>query len=312
MVCESATTNTTQGHRRHGEDGQDTGGGNHRATPGSALVFFVVVIALFVGLGILVGDFGLPGLMALQVGAILFPALGYAAWARFSLEEDLLVVRPGARALVGAVLAGAGMWFMLVSTVLWAQSQIIVPPAAFLEQRDALFMSATGPWEWALVWLAAAFTPAMCEEVFFRGVLLRSLRPKLGDRRSVLAVAALFALFHMNIYQLIVTFLLGCILGWLLVRTGSLWVPILFHLMNNTAILAAAGLDGEELPWSLSVVFAVLAVGGIVVVAGSPAASRPRPPLGEDALGACAVAATPVGGGGSGGGSSGTRGDGTC
>ncbi len=237
-----------------------------RVTVTSSFLFFLGVAIGFVALGLLVGNRGLAGLMVAQVVGVLVPSVLFARWARLSWRADLRVVRPAPRALLGAACAGMGTWFVLASTVLWVQNLVIQPSEAFLEQRNALFMSATGPAGWVFVWLGAALVPALTEEFFFRGVLLATLRGKFGDPRGVVVVAALFALFHMNVYQLLVTFILGSILGWLVVRTGSLWTSVVFHLANNTAILVAAGLEGDTLPIPVAVFLVVLLGAGVFLV----------------------------------------------
>ncbi len=263
-------------------DGRGSGAPSRsHATVGKGVALYLVVVALFIGasLGLLPG-WHLGGLAVLQVGTVLLPALVYAALVRFSPRRDLWVRRARARHLIGAALAGAGIWFVLVSTVLAVQNQIFEPPQGFLEQREALFLSTAGPWDWLWVWSAAALTPALCEEFLFRGVLLQSFRPAWGESRAVAVTAALFALFHMNPYQLSVTFVLGCLLGWLVVRTRSLLAPITFHLVNNTVVLAAARTEADTVPWQLALLFVILAVVGLAAV-GTGGASRSDPDLPE-------------------------------
>ncbi len=255
-------------------------GGERRATPATVLVLFLLVVVLFVTLGFLVGDRGLAGLLVAQVGGVLVPCLVYARWARLSWLRDLRLGAPSPRHVVGAMAAGSGTWYVLVSTVLWAQNQLIPPSEAFLEQRDSLFLSASGPAGWALLWVAAALAPAWIEEFFFRGLLLTTLQARLGAWRAVVVVAALFALFHMNGYQLVVTFLLGCLLGWLVIHTGSLWTAMLFHLVNNTVVLVASRIEGDSLPIPVVVLLVgLLLVGVWLLVRGAPGGHGSRVPV---------------------------------
>lgn len=73
------------------------------------------------------------------------------------------------------------------------------------------------------------------EEMLFRGLLLRSFLYNYSNTAAILLSAALFALYHLNIYQLPVALLLGTFLGWLYLRTHSLWPCILGHSLYNTA-----------------------------------------------------------------------------
>ena len=42
-----------------------------------------------------------------------------------------------------------------------------------------------------------------------------------------------FAFIHLNLYQAIGAFLMGLFMGWIYYRTGSLWLTILIHFVNN-------------------------------------------------------------------------------
>jgi len=83
-----------------------------------------------------------------------------------------------------------------------------------------------------LVWLVIGVTPALCEELFFRGLVLSGLR-RLGLWPALLGCALLFGLAHSSVYRLIPTFFIGLMLSWLVWRTGSIWTGILAHALNN-------------------------------------------------------------------------------
>jgi hypothetical protein len=79
--------------------------------------------------------------------------------------------------------------------------------------------------------------PAICDELAFRGVILRGLQQGFRPRNAVLLSAFFFALFHMNVFLFIPTFLLGVILGLLTVRSRSLLPAVLFHLLHNCVLI---------------------------------------------------------------------------
>ena len=92
--------------------------------------------------------------------------------------------------------------------------------------------------------LALAIAPAVCEEALFRGLVLPSLRTRLGVISSVLLTALLFAAFHLSIYRFIPTAILGVVLGFLRVWSGSLLSPIAFHAID---LPPARGGEGRSL-----------------------------------------------------------------
>lgn len=72
------------------------------------------------------------------------------------------------------------------------------------------------------------------EEMLFRGIFLRSFLANYSPRTAIALSSLLFALFHLNIYQLPVAFLFGCFSAWLYVNTHSLWPSVLAHAMFNS------------------------------------------------------------------------------
>lgn len=87
----------------------------------------------------------------------------------------------------------------------------------------------------------------LCEELCFRGMLLRRLRPW-GDGFALCASALLFALVHGNLYQMLYAFAVGLVLGGIFLYTGNLRGCMLLHAGVNfvsAGLLPLAGLFGE-------------------------------------------------------------------
>ena len=78
----------------------------------------------------------------------------------------------------------------------------------------------------------------LSEEILFRGAMLRTMQDsRLNTHVAVWIVAVLFSAFHMQFYGFIPRLLLGVWLGYLLVWTRSLWVPIIAHTLNNSTVV---------------------------------------------------------------------------
>ncbi len=88
--------------------------------------------------------------------------------------------------------------------------------------------------------LLMAVIPAICEELLFRGVILQGLRSRFGDWASIALSALMFALMHGNLQQFVYPFILGGIMGWLVLRTGSLVSSMLVHFINNFLVVTFA------------------------------------------------------------------------
>lgn len=80
--------------------------------------------------------------------------------------------------------------------------------------------------------LAVAVVPALVEEFAYRGVFL-GLLEKYGEGFSIIASAVMFGLMHGNLSQIPFAFMVGLVLGFIRVKSGSVVPAILLHFINN-------------------------------------------------------------------------------
>jgi sodium transport system permease protein len=93
------------------------------------------------------------------------------------------------------------------------------------------------PMQFVTYLLSFALVPALCEEHAFRGFVLKGLHQGFRPRNAVLLSSFFFALFHLNAFLFVPTFLLGVVLGLLTVRSRSLFPAIFFHLLYNSVLI---------------------------------------------------------------------------
>ena len=80
-----------------------------------------------------------------------------------------------------------------------------------------------------------AILPALGEELLFRGVIQRIFTNWTKNYHwGIWITAFLFSAMHMQFYGFLPRMALGAMFGYLLVWTGTMWVPILAHFVNNT------------------------------------------------------------------------------
>ena len=89
--------------------------------------------------------------------------------------------------------------------------------------------SQTGPFTLLYFVLAAP----ILEELIFRGVMLDGLLRRYKPLTAVLVSSLLFGLAHLNPWQFVTGFVLGCFLGWVYFRTGSVVACIVIHMSAN-------------------------------------------------------------------------------
>lgn len=136
-----------------------------------------------------------------------------------------------ARALVGCALLGATFWYVNMRIV----DLLPFPPV----DKSALQQLVDVPPWWAAL-LTIAVVPAICEELVFRGVLVRSLVPRWSPAFAIIVSAALFAGYHFSILQLIPTFLLGLVFAHVALCSDSAIPTMVAHLLNNAIALSVA------------------------------------------------------------------------
>ena len=263
------------------------------------LLFQLVISPIVIGIGIAIdyqqsGQTGPPDVGALlegvlENGRLLLTAntVGQAvAFGLFALlaarlhspdvREYLRIRRPDGP---GLALAALG-WATLYPAVLWAgQLNESLPQPEWLRQFEqsqvellegALLGSDLSV---AFLFVALALTPAICEELLFRGYLQRNVERWGGAVASIVVVGVLFGAYHLRLSQVVPLSMLGVYMGFAVWATGSLWAGVVVHLLNNglaVAVAAVARRDPEvdlaaieemTFPWYLG-------IGGLVLTYG--------------------------------------------
>ncbi|TWT55137.1 Inner membrane transport permease YbhR [Rubripirellula amarantea] len=177
----------------------------------------------------------------------------FASWfGRHRLQSTFRLTRPVMLSLVGALVMGFGAWAIAHEAFVVAESFGI---GGLSEERIAQTKKILKAWTlvppWVLL-LTLAVTPAIIEELCFRGFLFSALRRVLSPWRTILLTSFLFALFHvitgnaLLIERFIPSFLLGLILGAIAYRTGSVIPGMVMHFVHN-GLLEMVGHYHEKL-----------------------------------------------------------------
>lgn len=104
--------------------------------------------------------------------------------------------------------------------------------------------------ELIFIFLAVAITPAIAEEIFFRGFLQTNIE-RSGHRHSrpyaaLLIASLVFAIVHFSVFKLPGLLLLGLAMGYMSYRTNNLLVGSLAHAFNNGFIVLMLYLFAES------------------------------------------------------------------
>lgn len=209
---------------------------------GDALVGYVIALfieVLFVSMAagiagqdsLLVLGAGLVGLWVGLVGAVVYAARVKGSG---SVVRDFGLRVAGWADVVGGAVTGVLSQYLLVTLIylpiLWFSPDLqkqIEEPAKDVTSR------ANGPLAVTLLFLLVAVGAPIVEELFFRGLLLRSLDRRWGPAWGIALSSVLFGVAHFELLQLPALVAFGVVLGLLAHRTGRLGPGIFAHMAFN-------------------------------------------------------------------------------
>lgn len=98
---------------------------------------------------------------------------------------------------------------------------------------------------WVTLICVSVFAPFF-EEWLCRGTILRGLLSRMKPASAIALSAVFFAFIHLNPWQGIPAFALGCLFGWVYYKTGSIKLTMLMHCVNNTLSALLSRVPGLE------------------------------------------------------------------
>ena len=108
-------------------------------------------------------------------------------------------------------------------------------PDVLVEEMNTIMNFETTPL--LLLMFAIAISPAICEEVLFRGAILSGLRGKLPVWILLPLIGMLCGAAHVSVYKFLVTSASGVMLTYLVWRSGSIFTSILAHALINAGLV---------------------------------------------------------------------------
>lgn len=170
-----------------------------------------------------------------QLGIFLLPTLLMTFLLTRGPRETLLLRRPG-RSILLTIPAAALLALTLHPVVRLLQAFVLelYPVSESMMQSMVEFqklLAEVGFWPLVLL---IALLPAVCEELTFRGFILSGLR-HIGHRwRAIVYTAALFGIVHGIIQQSLMAGMVGVVIGYIAVKSGSILPCIVFHFIHNS------------------------------------------------------------------------------
>jgi len=149
---------------------------------------------------------------------------------------------------LGSLLIGILSGVAMVSVALgleWAISQFISPdPNTARLLNEVMVVNYRGP-RFVLGVLAMGVITGFCEEIFFRGFMMRGFENSLKSPwLAILITSLIFTIVHLNIMGFIPIFVLAMAMGILVVKTNSIYPAIACHATYNSIILTITVFGG--------------------------------------------------------------------
>lgn len=191
------------------------------------MVVFVMFAYLYLG-SVLEMKYGFGGIFGIQMIIFVLPLL-YVLYTKRSILQTYSFRKTKLMNFVAALFMGCGT--MLIGIILTSFVSMLFPTEA--EMVSSGLMNELMSDNELLTFAVVALTPAICEEMLFRGFLFSAFRGRYKIVVSVLLTAVIFGVYHMSIVRFFTTALLGAALAVIVYYSDSIFPAMMMHAINN-------------------------------------------------------------------------------
>ncbi len=174
-----------------------------------------------------------------ELVVILTPAMLMAVILTRSPGQTLLLRKPAWWTLPAAVLLAVSLQPAIKLLGVVIQRLYPVAPAVKSAAEAMGQALRDAPNIWSVI-LLIALVPAICEELAFRGFILSGFRHFGHKWRAIILSSLFFGVTHAFFQQSMTSFLVGVVIGYVAVQTGSIVPGMLFHFTHNSLQLVSA------------------------------------------------------------------------
>ncbi len=235
--------------QRPGEDkniGSGTSSGFNgkfkKADLGSAMRLYIAVFILLLSLGSIAQTLHFEiGMIVTQVALILLPALWFLKFYGVDTVEFSRFKILQVKFIPTIIILAGSMWLLnmiVAAGLVTGLMEFGYEPVAILEPPETFR-------EYLILLLVLTVFAGICEEVLFRGTIMPSFEEH-GLVPAIVFSSLLFALFHITFLNLFTTFILGIVMAVVVIKTGSLWGGIIYHMVNNFIAATYLYMAGQQ------------------------------------------------------------------
>jgi membrane protease YdiL (CAAX protease family) len=197
-----------------------------------AVIIYLLSCVILIVFGSLLQELHLwGGLLITELVLVMGPPLLFTWRHQYSVKLTFSLTPIGMKT-IGLSVLSAILAFVLVGGIAALQETILPRSQGYQEVwEQVLRQFHTIPFP--LTFLLVAVLPGVCEELLFRGFLLRGFRSGLSDTAAIVWVGLLFGIFHFDLYRLLPVTLLGILFGYIVICTQSIFAGMAAHITNN-------------------------------------------------------------------------------
>ncbi len=186
-----------------------------------------------------------------QITFLLIPTLLLTKLATLHVKEFL---RFNGTSVLLVLLSFLGIFSLsqLLQVYMIFQEQIPIPHSLqpilnelkeYIEYAYRIIAGSKNTEELLFVVFVVAIVPAISEEILFRGMVLGVLEKYFTRWRAVVITGIIFGAFHLNPFSFIPLSVIGIYLGFLVLHSNSIYVPVAAHFFNNFVAIIAIHLN---------------------------------------------------------------------
>jgi uncharacterized protein len=191
--------------------------------------------------------------MAAQIVFLLIPTLILMRIQHGSTRAALPRRTPKATEFV---LAAVGVFSLeqVMEGYLFFQDKIPLPESVrpfietvrkLIEETYTMLVQAHSPAELLFVIVVVALTPAICEELLFRGLIQKNLTLATNKKWGYIFTGIIFGLYHVNPFLIVPLVSLGILFGFFMARSETIIIPMAAHFINNLVSVVGVYYDSD-------------------------------------------------------------------
>lgn len=197
------------------------------------IIVFFIAFAYLIFLSPYVNMLGMFGIIISQ---LIFAAIAVIAALilKADLKETFPMKLPSIRNFFGAVFMYIGVYLLTLSV---SMIMMILFPSMMetVEGLSTLTELMPNP---VMAVIVIALMPAVCEELLMRGFILKSFS-EFKEIMAIIVIGIMFGIMHFDPFRFVPTAILGMASAYIVLKTKSLVLPMLYHLVNNTLSVIA-------------------------------------------------------------------------